>query len=146
MADTFEGKLFKPGAPIDVAELWPTDEYPAIPLLLEYAGNDHTGRGSRRSNDIYLLWKLERDELGSRWIELARCLTQSADWIDQVRPIAMRELARTAPAFDPSTAADISGRVVGMLDHELEMLGPADRHLVMSFIYQQVAARAVTYA
>jgi hypothetical protein len=146
--NAFEGKLLKPGALIDEAELWPTPEYPEIPLLLEYAGHDRTGRGHRRSNDIYLLWRYERSR--AAWVELIKCTCQGADWIEQLKPIAIAELGRAVLPVTmeeaAAQAASVTGRVLGVLDHELEMLGPRDRHLVMTFVYQEFSARAVAYA
>lgn len=100
--NAYEGKLLKPGAVIDETDLWPSAEYPAIPLLLEYAGTDGSKRdgskrGHNRAHDIYVLWRY-----------------------DQAR--------------------------VQALDHELEMLGPGDRHLVMAFVYQEFSVRAVAFA
>jgi hypothetical protein len=142
MANAFEGKLLKPGAVIDEKELWPTADYPAVPLLLEFAGNDHTGHGHRRSNDIYVLWRYD----GDRWTELVRSAGRGADWIEHLKPVALRELARTAPPADPDAAAGISSRVLGVLDRELELLDAEARHLVMAFVYQEFTSRTVTWA
>jgi hypothetical protein len=147
MATAFEGKLLKPGALIDEADLRPTPEYPEIPLLLEYAGTDHTGHGHRRSNDIYLLWRYDR--AGACWVELIRATSQGADWIAHLKPIALAELRRGVPPPDAANsanaAAGISGRVLSVLDHELEMLGAGERHLVMAFVYQAFTSRAVAF-
>jgi len=139
----FEGQRLKPGALIDEAELWPTQEYPSTPILLEYAGSDHSGWGHRRSNDIYLLWKY--DKTRGRWTELARHIGQGAEWQEAFKTIAFREIARDAPPIDAATAAAVSGRVLGVLDSELELLGSADRLLVMNYVYQEFSARAVQY-
>ena len=141
MANAFDGILLKPGSAIDESALWPTPEFPENPLLLEYAGNDHTGRGHRRSNDIYLLWRYDRAR--SCWVELVKCTSQGADWIEQLKAIALQELARGESPGNVVNAAGVSGCV---LDHELEMLSPIDRHLVMSYVYQEFSARAVAYA
>jgi hypothetical protein len=141
--NAFEGTLLKPGALIDEAELWPTPDYPVIPLLLEYAGNDSSGWGHRRSKDIYLLWRY--DCARHEWIELVRCVSEATEWLDHLRPVALMQLARNAPPADPSSAASISARIIGALDQELERLDGEDRHLVMSFVYQAFSARAVSY-
>ena len=114
MANAFEGKLLKPGALIDEAELRPTLEYPAIPLLLEYAGNDRTGRGHRRSHDIYLLWRYDRAYGG--WEELVRCASQGADWIQHLKPVALAELnrgvePRTPPPLCPTAPSSARCRI-----------------------------------
>jgi hypothetical protein len=146
--DAFEGTLLRPGALIDEAALRPAPDYPAIPILLEYAGHDRSGRGHRRSNDIYVLWRYDAAVCG--WLELIRCTCQGADWIENLKPIALRELARSSePGVDVDRAArhaaDVSGRILGALDVELERLDRDERHLVMAFIYQAFSARATAY-
>jgi hypothetical protein len=144
MANAYEGKLLRPGAVIDEADLWPTSEYPEIPILLEYAGNDRTGRGHNRSNDIYLLWRYDR--ANATWVELIRAKSQNADWVEHLKPVAIAELRRTQAPADANAARGVTGRVLLALDNELELLGPGDRHLVMAFVYQEFASRAVAFA
>ena len=146
MANAFEGVLFKPGATVDESALWPTPEYPAVPLLLEYAGNDRTGRGHNRSNDVYLLWRYDR-ALGS-WVELVRSVSRGAEWVERIKAVALLELGLPVLAdnpADPASAAGITDRVLSLLDRELEMLGPHERHLVMDYCYQEFSARAAAY-
>jgi len=143
MANAFEGVLLKPGSLIDETALWPEPEYPSTPLLLEYAGNDHTGRGHRRSNDIYLLWKYDRER---GWVELVRCTSQGADWIEHMKAIALLELRRDIVPADAWSAASISALVLAALDKHLELLDPLERHLAMSFVYQEFSARALAFA
>jgi hypothetical protein len=143
--NAFEGKRFKPGALIDEAELWPGPEFPAIPVLLEYAGDDRTGRSGRRPNHTYLLWRYDRKN--ALWVELARCTGQDGgDWIEYIKPIARLELARDAEPIDARHAAAVSVLVLAALDLELEKLSTEDRHLVMSFVYREFTARATHYA
>jgi hypothetical protein len=143
MANAFDGVLLKPGSLIDEAALWPTPEYPETPILLEYAGNDHTGRGHRRSNDIYLLWRYERDR--KCWVELVRTTSQGAEWIEHLKPIAILELRRDSLP-DAFSAAGVSAAVLAALDRQLELLDPLERHLAMAFVYQEFTARALAYA
>jgi hypothetical protein len=143
MANAFEGLLLKPGATFEEAALWPTSEYPAMPLLLEYAGTDRTGSGHRRSNDIYVLWRYDRGR--GCWDELIRATSQGMDWIEQLKAVALQELGRTIAPFDASAAHCVSRRVLGALDHELEMLDADDRLLVMSFVYQEFTSRALAF-
>jgi hypothetical protein len=139
----FEGKSFKPGALIDEAELWPTPEYPPTPVLLEFAGKDHSGWGHRRSNSIWVLWKY--DPARARWSELLKYTGQGTEWQDAFKRTAFREIARETPPVDAATAAAVSGRVLGVLDSELELLSAADRLLVMNYIYQEFSARAIAF-
>jgi hypothetical protein len=138
MADAFEGLLFKPGALVEDAALWPDARYPAKPVLLEFAGSDHTGSGHNRSNQIYILWRYE-PEYGI-WVEIVRALSKSADWIVNLLPIALAELGGTA-APNPDLAWAVAGRLLVQVDSELAGLGVADRGLVLNLISEQVAAR-----
>jgi hypothetical protein len=140
MADAFEGPLFKPGALVDDSALWPDARYPAKPVLLEFAGSDHTGSGHNRSNQIYILWRFEPDRWV--WVEVVRVLTQNADWIANLLPIALAELGGV-PAPDPLLAAEVAGRWLSQLDAELEALRAEDRGLALNLIFEQVTARMV---
>lgn len=147
--NAYEGKLLKPGAVIDETDLWPSAEYPAIPLLLEYAGTDGSKRdgskrGHNRAHDIYVLWRY--DQARGEWMELIRAVSEGADWIEHLKPIALAELGRAKTPADANAAACVTCRVLQALDHELEMLGPGDRHLVMAFVYQEFSVRAVAFA
>lgn len=146
MANAFEGVLLKPGAMVDESALWPSPEYPEIPILLEYAGSDRTGRGHNRSNDVYLLWRYDRAR--GAWVEIARSVSRGAEWIERIKAVALLELGLPVLPADPAdtaSAAGITDRVLGLLDRELERLCPQDRHLVMNFVYQEFSARAAAY-
>jgi len=140
--NAFEGTYFRCGAEVDETALRPAPEYPAVPLLLEYAGNDKTGRGHKRSNDIYVLWRY--DPARRVFAEILRSLSQGRDWIDNIRPAAIRLLA-PEKLPDADLAARVSGLVLGQLDTELEKLDVEHRSLVMHFVYEQFTARAVAF-
>ena len=142
--DPYDGQLLTPGSVIEQAELWPTTEYPATPLLLEYAGSDQSGRGHKRSNSIYILWRFEL--VRSEWAEVARAVSQGDDWRTYLVPIAFAEINRGSPPRDATYAAGVCSRILGALDSELDRLTIDDRNMVMHFIYEQFTARAVTYA
>lgn len=147
LANAFEGKLLKPGAVIDEADLWPTADYPVVPLLLEYAGSAQSKGGHNRSHDTYLLWRYTLGDHGAEWVEIVRTTSERAEWVEHLKPIALAELARErAPERPAADTRGIIGRVLDALDRELEMLGPGDRHLVMASIYQEFSARAVAFA
>jgi hypothetical protein len=136
MANAFEGTLLKPGSRVEHAALWPVEGYPDIPLLLEFAGSDHTGRGHNRGNQIYVLWRFENE----RWVEIARTLSVGAEWIPHMLAIALRELGGPA-AIDPALAEKVADRFLSILDRELMELGAGDRALVLNFVFEQVSAR-----
>ncbi len=138
MANAFEGLLIKCGAKIELASLWPDARYPKVPILLEFAGSDYSGHGHNRSRQIYVLWRLDLEH--SVWVEVSRTLSQAAEWIPQLLPIALRELGGI-PAPDPDIAFRFAARFLRLLDDDLKSLGAGDRWLAMNYLYEQFAAR-----
>jgi hypothetical protein len=142
-ANAFEGPLLKPGALVDSSALWPDGSYPTKPLLLENAGSDATGRGHNRSKQVYILWRYEPER--SVWVEVVRTLTEGLEWVSSLVPVALREIGG-APAPDPDLARNVSRFFLSQLDKELGELPAGDRHLTLSLLYEQVAARLVRAA
>lgn len=141
------------GAELEESQLWPTDEYPVTPLLLEYAGRDFDapleygplGTGHRRRPDLRLLWRYNRRK--HVWRELARCSSVSRDGIEYLMLIARRELAKQPcpiPALEMATRA--SSHAIEVLDAELAQLDGQERALAISQIYDYVVSRAVAIA
>jgi hypothetical protein len=135
----FKGRYFKCGKQIDTAELWPDSGYPAVPLLLEYAGNDKTGWGHRRSNDIYLLWRY--DMARNEFVEVARFSGDGRDAISHMKFVAFREIRRGCVP-DPALARKVAERVLTLLDDEVDCLEADERAIALSFVFEQLAARA----
>lgn len=137
----FPGRVyFRTGAQVDERELRPTPSWPATPLLLEYAGSDRTGRGHNRSNYIHVLWRFDAKRAEFR--EIARCVTQGPEWFAHLAPIARREIERGSPPVNHVEVAHaVTGRVLALLDGELETLEDEGRDRVMSFLYDQVVGR-----
>lgn len=134
----FEGKLLRCGDSIEESELWPDDDYPAVPLLIEFAGRAVVGRGHNRSSWLYILWRFEPH--AHVWRELARTASVGAEWVDYLRPIALLEMGRKRADPD-DVAARVSRRVLIVLDGELDCLADDERLLAISLIYEQVTAR-----
>src|SRR5277367_1081440 len=107
------GPFFKCGKLIDESALWPSNHFPVVPLLLEYAGSDHSGHGHNRSRDIHVLWRYVRDR--QKWEEIARVTADGADWFHHLAPIVEREMVR--PEVDHvAEARAASGRVEALMD------------------------------
>lgn len=136
MANAFEGVLLKPGSKIEHSALWPDEGYPEKPILLEYAGSDHSGRGHNRSNQIHILWRYENEG----WSEIARTSSVGAEWIPHMISIALRELGGPAK-LNPDLAEKVASSFLSRLDGELRELGAGDCGLVLNFILEQVEAR-----
>jgi hypothetical protein len=148
-AMAFEGNLLRCGAVIDDAELWPGEDWPAAPLLLEYAGLDYraplqrlaNGYGGKRRPLIHILWRYDCDEC--EWRELVRSSSVDGDWVQQFAAIARVELGRGAKRPPVEVAALASARCVEALDRELRELKGEELILALGFLYEQVAARMV---
>jgi hypothetical protein len=137
----FEGRFFKTGRAVEEADLRPAEDWPAVPLLVEYAGNERSGHGHNRSRDIHILWKLENHE----WIELARVTSHGPEWWYHLKPIVMREIRSTEINF-VELARQASVRVMELLDLELDRLPGEGRERLLSFISDQFSARMVSEA
>jgi hypothetical protein len=143
LINPFEGRLLKTGSSVELSELRPTPEYPEIPLLIEFAGNDRTGSGHRRSNDVHVLWRLNPST--REWQELVKVNGQGRDWVEYLRPIVMRQLAAASEPYS-DLAARARQRVLRLLDDELERLQRSGRADLMTTLYDEIAARLMTWA
>lgn len=132
----FHGTLLRPGARLTVEALRPTPEYPEIPLLLEYGSVPVPG--DRLWAQLYILWRFEVQT--HSWRELARTTATAWEWAYELRPIAVRALARVAIST-PLDHAAIAGRLSVLLDVELGALAPADRVRVLSVLHDELAGR-----
>ncbi len=137
-ARSFEGTYLKCGSRVERSQLRPDPSYPETPVLLELAGNDRTGWGHNRSSQIHILWRLEDDG----WLEVARTISKGADWVEQLRPLAMREVGGP-PAADQKLAFQTANVLVSRLDEDFRNLSNADRQIALSLVYEQIAARMV---
>lgn len=141
LGDAFEGRRFRPGATVAKAELWPTAERSESPLLLEYAGSDRSGSGHRRSQHTYILWQFRPAQ--EKWFELVRASAEAMEWIDVIRPVAIKYLSRKQESSEPTPSVVATSRVLCALDSELEFLNAEDRRGFLGLLYEQFTARLV---
>lgn len=142
MGDVFEGRRVRPGANLTAAELWPTPDYPEVPLLLEYAASDRSGSGHRRrSHHLYLLWEFLQD--ANEWRELARANAEALEWIEVLRPAAMRHLKDARRESEAALAEMATARILTVLELELDVLADAERRNFLGMVYEQFTARLV---
>lgn len=143
----FEGTHLKTGSQIDDAALRPTERYPLVPLLIEWAGStgrDARGRpawGHSRALHLHILWRYNARV--SNWQEVARTATEGADWFLTFEPIVRRELVRPLANYVEEARA-ASERLIVTIDRELHELDADEaRERVLAFLYDQVTARLV---
>jgi hypothetical protein len=127
----FEGRIVRPGALIGIHEM------PEPAVVLECAGNDGSGRGHRRAEDVYILWRYDRRR--GEWAELARARSVNWEWALDLRPIARRALEGPPPnAPEERTAI---ARVLNLVDAEIEGAGQQTLLDVMAALHDRLAAR-----
>jgi hypothetical protein len=135
----FHGKICRPGARIPESELWPTAEYPARPVLLEYvAGHGRRGHQTQGDGALYVLWTYDRQ--ARAWIELGRASGTSTEWVITLQPLAVNALAPRKPAARADVSA-IASRIVSFLDGELTQLESEERHEILDVVHNQLASR-----
>jgi hypothetical protein len=134
----FDGAWVRTGSTVPASELRPSPDYPQIPLLIEFAGSDRTGRGHTRSQDIHILWRF--DPVGRAWSEVIRTLSQGSEWIADIAAAVRREL-RAEPAGGVENARRTAQKVIEVLDTELDALDTDARTRALAFLYDQFAAR-----
>jgi hypothetical protein len=139
--DVFDGRRLRPGARLPESELRPTPEHPEAPLVLEYAGSDRSGRGHRRSQHLYVLWQYSREL--REWRELARASGEALEWVDVLKPVALRSVGagQAAGQGSPGRGAARVSHVLTVLEDELEDLAGVERRDLLGLLYEQVSAR-----
>ena len=131
----FHGKICKPGARIAESELWPSEEYPARPVLLEYVA----AAGRNLDGALYVLWIYDRDS--HAWNELGRASGISTEWVITLQPLAMTALTPRKPRHRADVTA-IASRIVSYLDGELTQLAAEERHQILDAVHNHLASRA----
>ena len=135
----FHGKICRPGARIPEAELWPTEEYPARPVLLEYvAGHGRREYQTQADGALYVLWAY--DHHAHEWAELGRANGTSTEWVITLQPLAVNALTPRKPPARADVSA-IASRIVSFLDGELTKLESGERHEILDAVHNQLASR-----
>jgi hypothetical protein len=140
----FEGQLVRSGALVEESALWPDPHFPLVPLLIEFAGTDgiaangKPARGHNRARDIRILWRFDRAR--QAWDEVVRITSDGSHWYADLAPIVERELVPAAVDNVAEARAAI-GRLVALIDGELDALAEEGREHALAFLYDEVAAR-----
>jgi hypothetical protein len=139
----FDGRPLRPGSRIPLASLWPTPEYPKIPVVLEAAVPEHLLRGPARRHqpNTRILWRFD-PELKT-WSEIARVLTDSGTWAMDLRAIAARLLEESHGPRIFKSLDDVVDRVCCALDEEIKQLRKPDRQRAVPILYDIIFSRLV---
>lgn len=140
----FEGCLLRPGAFVSRAQLRPSDDYPEIPIILEYSTAPAEIIGARRQScGLYVLWRWHPGAL--EWREIGRALAASWEWALDLRPLAIRALAEArgagGAAEKGADLTQIADSLTVFVDKQLNHLKPADRVYVLGILHDHFAAR-----
>lgn len=140
----FEGCLLKRGAFVSLAQLQPSDNYPEIPVILEYSVGPAEGiPGHRRAPGLYVLWRWQAEN--HQWQEVGRSASASWEWALDLRPLAIRALADgrgvSSPGENRANLAEIADTLTVFIDKQLNRLKPVERAQVMGILHDHFAAR-----
>ena len=136
-----DGRFFRTGARVEERRAKaPRPHIPEVPLLLEFAGSERTGRGHSRSPDIHLLWRY--DALRREFDEIARVRSDGAEWLHHLEPIVRRHIRRP-PVSPTSEARDAARRVVAALEGELDLLEDEAHERALALLYNPGSRRAL---
>lgn len=135
----FDGVLVKPGSVLSRAELRPSAEFPAAPVLIEMARvMEDAPAARRRYEDLVVLWRYSRER--DTWIELGRSRSKSWEWAIELRAIAVRAIEEQRVRVQVVVnAVEIQRRIATAIERELAGVGAGDRWRVLSVVHDELA-------
>lgn len=143
----FEGDFVRPGAVVTDAQLWPDEQAPRIPIVLECASVPGQGHktGHNRRDWLYILWRYSPERY--EWTEIGRAISMCWDWAVVLRPLAVRALRESLPRVEISVNfVEIDRRIAAMIDAELSGLEIVHQHQVLGILHHHLACRAANMA
>jgi hypothetical protein len=128
-----DGPVFAPGSEVSFDQL-------GCGLLLECAGPIGAGRGHRRPEVLWILWRWNGD-----WRELGRVEAIGSEWIHVLGPIVERELApNRGQLFEISRrGADLADQSLAEIEQKLVGEPEPLRKEVWRNLYDQLPGRIV---
>jgi len=136
----FEGMLLRPGQALEESALWPGEDWPRMPVLLECAGNEMPGWGHRRTPVTYILWRYE----GGEWRELARTSAIGIEWCLILGPVARRAVVGEIPARSARECAEIADQIYRAIEEVvLRRLTQPDAAHVVARLHDLLATRVL---
>jgi hypothetical protein len=134
--------ILRPGSLVTDAELWPSAEFPRIPLLLEAALVPRDQAAARRRLEpLYVLWRY--DQQRNAWSEIGRAKSESWHWALELRGLAVRAMADSRALIRVRiNLTKVQQRIAAALDRELKSLDFAETRSVLGILHDQLAWRA----
>ena len=136
------GRLMRPGSTIAESDLWPDEDFPSAPLLLEFAGADRPARGWNRhkSDQTVILWRYDRDS--GAWGELGRVSAPGAMWTAGIEPLVREALSEEYLDQVAPDLAAIRERIAAAISAELDVLSDErSRASVLTLVHDELACR-----
>jgi hypothetical protein len=85
----FYGRIMTPGAIINEIELWPTENYPAVPILLECCQIVFSGRGHHKNPLEHIIWIYSQKK--REWRQIAHVSAhRPEEWIPPIAAVAAK--------------------------------------------------------
>jgi hypothetical protein len=132
----FEAKLFKTGAQVDESELGER------PVLIEFAGPQGEWNRLKKRENLWILWRYDREERD--WREIARAYAFGAEWASILRDPAIRAMLPVAPVEGVNPVArgrEVAAGLLTTIDEAMVLELPAVKALALSTIYDGMAGR-----
>jgi|SRR5215831_12299996 len=133
-----QGRFFRPGRRVDLAELWPTPDYPIVPLVVEFAGRIRPDDGRRPFPDLHVLWRYNAQR--NDWEERIRFIDSGPQWLYDLREI-LRDEMRRPPIDHAGLAHEAITRVLRVMEGELGELEDEGRLAALAGLYDHVTSR-----
>jgi hypothetical protein len=113
----FHGRMMTPGAIVDELDLWPTDTYPAVPVLHETCQICFAGRGHHKNPLEHILW-IYSVRL-REWRQIAHVSAHHPeDWIPHIARVAAKYVhPRVIPP--PPELHQAARRIATVIESEL---------------------------
>jgi hypothetical protein len=116
----FHGKILTPGQTIEEHDLWPTSNYPAIPVLLERCQVCFEGHGHNRNPMEHILWIYQVRK--REWRQVAHASSHGmGDWIPALLPLALRLVKPAQIPAEPDLHT-LARRIAAVVDFEMGTL------------------------
>jgi len=131
----FQGTFLRAGDSIPESALWPSPQYPKVPVILEFAGSIRSRFGHNRSPWLYVLWRYQDGE----WFEVARMAAHSNEWCAVLAPVAASLINQDRAK--PVAVDALADRIRHLIEAEIQRASPEDRAKVATIVHDQLALR-----
>lgn len=113
----FIGRMMTPGAIVNEMDLWPTESYPAVPVLKETCQVEFSGRGHHKNPLEHILWIYSQRK--REWRQVARVSAHRAEeWVPVIAAAAVKYVHPRLQPPDPDLH-QAARRIATVIESEL---------------------------